>query len=78
MTVSVYPGATASGTPAQVLTAEVQPAGTFSVEGSPALASGTYTAQAEQAGAPGTQAGRSPARTFTVDAQLPPTDARGG
>ncbi len=73
VSVSVYPGATASGNPAQVLTAEVQPAGTFSVEGSPALASGTYTAQAEQAGAPGTQAGRSPARTFTVDAQLPPT-----
>ncbi len=37
VTVNVYPGTEASGTPAQVLTAEVQPAGTFSIEGSPAL-----------------------------------------
>jgi hypothetical protein len=73
VTVNVYPGTEASGTPAQVVTAEVQPAGTFSVVGSPALPSGTYTAQAEQAGAPGTQAGLSPARTFAVDAGLPPT-----
>src|SRR6185503_183201 len=46
VTVRVYEGPAATGTPAQVLTAEVQPAGTFSAAGSQPLASGTYTAQA--------------------------------
>jgi acid phosphatase type 7 len=70
VTVRVYSGTAASGTPAQSLPAAVQTAGTFSVRASP-LASGTYTAVAEQADAAG-NVGRSDPSTFTVNASGDP------
>jgi acid phosphatase type 7 len=72
VTVKVYSGSSASGTPVQTVTAAVQPAGTYSVKASSALPSGTYAAQAEQSGNGGAL-GRSAARTFTVDAGMPTT-----
>lgn len=71
VTVKVYEGATATGTPVRTLTAQVQPAGTFSVKPASPLASGTYTAQVEQTNSAG-GIGRSSARTFTVDASMAP------
>lgn len=71
VSINVYQGTTVSGTPVQSLTTSVRSAGTFSVEGTPALPSGTYTAQAVQSDAAG-NIGRSVAKTFTVDASADP------
>ncbi len=65
VTVRVYGGTSATGTPVQSLPAAVQSAGTFSVVAAP-LVSGTYTAVAEQA------AGRSAPSTFAVSAEGAP------
>jgi acid phosphatase type 7 len=70
VTVKVYSGSTASGTLLQAPTAPVRTAGTFSVSAA-ALASGTYTAVAEQVDSAG-RIGRSPQSTFTVDAEADP------
>ena len=71
-TVRVYAGNSATGTPVQSESAAVQPAGTYSVKAAVPLPSGTYTAQAEQLTSGGVLS-RSAARTFTVDASMPPT-----
>jgi Bacterial Ig-like domain len=65
VTVKVYSGSAASGTPVQTLTATRSDADWW-VEGSQALGDGTYTAQAEQLDSVGNR-GVSGARTFTVD-----------
>lgn len=71
VTVKVYAGTTPSGTPVQTRSTTRNPSsGAWSVSGSPALADGTYTAQAEQSDLAG-NVGRSPARTFDVDTQAP-------
>jgi len=70
VTVRLYSGSSAGGSAIQTLTAAVQPVGTFSVRAS-SLASGTYTAQAEQSNDAG-GIGLSSSRTFTVDASAPP------
>jgi hypothetical protein len=67
VTVRVYAGSSASGSPVQTLTAARQPSGIFSIAAASALASGTYTAQAEQSTGGGL-AGRSAAVTFSVQA----------
>ncbi|MET0685559.1 MAG: Ig-like domain-containing protein, partial [Solirubrobacteraceae bacterium] len=69
VTVKVYAGATATGSPVQTLTA-TRSAATWTVDGSPALAEGTYTAQAAQADDAG-NTGTSAARTFVVDTTAP-------
>jgi large repetitive protein len=73
ISVKVYSGPSASGSPVQTLTAAPTPiAGTWSVAPSPALAEGTYTVQAEQeelAGLGGTLVSNAP--TFTIDEQPP-------
>jgi hypothetical protein len=69
VTVKVYAGSTASGTPLQTLQATAA-AGSWSVAADAALADGAYTAQAEQADDSG-NVGRSSPRTFTVDTAPP-------
>lgn len=69
VTVNVYSGGSASGSPVQTLTA-TRSGDDWSVTGSEGLADGTYTARAEQIdGADNT--GTTPARTFTVDTAGP-------
>lgn len=70
LAVSVYPGASTSGTAVETLSTSVDPSGIFSVRSQDALASGTYTAVARQADSGG-NVGRS-AVTFTVDASSDP------
>jgi hypothetical protein len=67
VTVKIYAGSSASGTPLQTLTTTRFTSGTWSVDASSALALGTYTAQAEQADLSG-NVGKSAASTFTVAA----------
>ena len=69
VTVKVYAGSTASGTPVQALSATAT-SGTWSVTPSIALADGVYTAEAEQADGAG-NSGKSASRTFTVDTAAP-------
>jgi uncharacterized repeat protein (TIGR01451 family) len=71
VTVKIYAGSSATGTPIQTLTTSRQPAGTFSVKAT-AVASGTYTAQAEQTDQTG-NLGKSNSSTFAIDAELDPT-----
>jgi hypothetical protein len=70
VTIRVYGGTAASGTPVQTLSATVQPASTFSVRAQ-SLVSGTYTAVAEQSDSGG-NVGRSDPSTFTVAAGADP------
>ncbi|HYX88851.1 MAG TPA: Ig-like domain-containing protein, partial [Gaiellaceae bacterium] len=65
VTVRVYSGSSATGTPVETLAATVQAGGSYAVNASPGLAGGTYTAQAEQTDAAG-NVGRSAANTFTI------------
>jgi len=67
--VKIYPGIVAQGTPVETLLAQVDFTGAYSVEASPALVDGTYTAQAQQSDAGGT--GFSSANTFSIDATPP-------
>jgi hypothetical protein len=73
LTVRVYAGTAARGTPLESLGATRAPAGAYSIGPSPPLADGVYTAQAEQDdnSAP-PNAGFSAANTFRV-ANAPPT-----
>jgi len=64
VTVKVYAGSSASGTPLQTLTATRDGSGAYSTTGA-ALADGAYTAQAQQADSAG-NTGFSSANTFTV------------
>lgn len=74
VTVNVYPGSSASGTPIETKTAPVS-AGGWSIA-SDALADGIYTAQAQQSDTDG-NVGTSTAHTFTIDTSgadtTPPT-----
>jgi len=63
--VDVYAGASATGTPMQTLTGMAGASGAYSVIVSPALADGTYTAQASQSDQAGL-VGTSAPMTFTV------------
>jgi chitodextrinase len=72
VTVLVYGGAAASGTPVQALPTTRASNGTWSVT-SPVLTDGAYTVQAEQADAAG-NIGSSGPRTFRID-RTPPTAA---
>jgi hypothetical protein len=66
VTVRVYAGSSATGTPLQTLTtSRAADTGAYSVPASSGLTGGTYTAQAEQADAAG-NVGTSSANTFTV------------
>ena len=69
VTVKIYSGGSASGTPARTLTATAS-GGSWSVALGSGLADGTYTAQAEQSDSAG-NTGKSAARTFTVDSIAP-------
>jgi hypothetical protein len=64
ITVKIYAGSTATGSPVQTLTT-TKTGGTWTVDGTTPLAPGTYTAQAEQSDAAG-NTGFSTANTFTV------------
>jgi fibronectin type 3 domain-containing protein len=70
VTVKIYSGSSASGTPVQVVTA-TRAAGSWAVDGSPPLDPGTYTARAEQSDVAG-NVGQSSPRTFTVTSPTPP------
>jgi hypothetical protein len=72
ITVRLYTGSTPTGTPIQALSASRFPTGAWGVSATTALADGTYTAQAEQIDTSG-NVGLSPARTFTVVANPPPS-----
>jgi hypothetical protein len=76
ITVNVYSGSSATGTPVETLTATAS-GGVYSVTANPALADGTYTAQASQSDSAG-DVGTSSTTTFTVDAVvgLTPTQVR--
>ena len=65
VTVKVYGGSAATGTPVQTLAATLQSGGLFSVSPSTNLAAGTYTARAEQSTTAGL-VGQSAPVTFTV------------
>ncbi|MCA1684345.1 MAG: Ig-like domain-containing protein, partial [Actinobacteria bacterium] len=71
VTVKVYAGGSASGTPVQTLTT-TRTGDSWSLEATTALADGTYTAHAEQDDAAG-NVGRSGANTFTLDTEAPDT-----
>jgi peptidoglycan/xylan/chitin deacetylase (PgdA/CDA1 family) len=71
VTVKVYAGSSASGTPVQTLSATRQADSSYAVNASAALAEGTYTAQAEQQDAGG-NSGSSSANTFTISDATPP------
>jgi hypothetical protein len=75
VTVKLYAGSSASGSPMQTLPA-TRSGGSWSIEPS-TLADGTYTAQAEQTDAAG-NTGTSGARSFTVDATAPDTTLDSG
>jgi Concanavalin A-like lectin/glucanases superfamily/Bacterial Ig-like domain len=70
VTVKVYSGPTPTGAPVRTMTATRQPDSTYSVNVSPALPDGTYTAQAEQTDESG-NLGRSSSNTFSVDTVAP-------
>jgi hypothetical protein len=70
VTVKIFTGPTATGTPVQTLTTTRFTSGTWSVDASAPLALGTYTAQAEQADVSG-NVGTSVPSTFTVAASFP-------
>src|SRR4029079_9168563 len=64
VTVKLYAGGTASGTPVQVLSTTAAPSGAWSVDAS-VLAEGLYTAQAEQSDSAG-NVGQSSANAFRI------------
>jgi CSLREA domain-containing protein len=64
ITVNVYPGSTATGSPTQTLTT-TQSGGAWTVDGTTALVPGTYTAKAQQSDSSG-NTGFSSANTFTI------------
>jgi hypothetical protein len=76
VTVKIFAGSTATGTPVQTLTATVQADSSWTVNGA-TLAEGTYTALAQQSDAAG-NTGTSSAHTFTVDITPPQTSISDG
>ena len=73
VTVKIYDGSSATGTPIQTRTTTIFGSGGWSVDASPALALGTYTAQAEQADL-GANVGKSAPATFQVIAPSSTSD----
>lgn len=73
VTVLVYAGASASGSPALTLTGPVGSNGAFAVSAPSPLAAGTYTVVAEQSTQAG-NVGRTPPVTFTVLSLTPGTN----
>jgi large repetitive protein len=73
VTVNVYSGSSASGSPFETVTTTPGPTAAWTVDASPELPDGTYTAQAEQSDGSGT--GMSSPHTFTVDTQAPSSTA---
>jgi hypothetical protein len=71
VTVNVYAGASATGTPVQTRTTTAAANGSFSVPASPSLAPGTYTARAAQTDSGG-NTGLSAPTTFHVVDLTPP------
>ena len=69
MTVNIYAGSAATGSPVQTRIA-TRSGATWTIDGSPALSAGTYTAQATQADAAG-NTGTSAAHTFVIDLTAP-------
>ncbi|MDX6642825.1 MAG: large repetitive protein, partial [Solirubrobacteraceae bacterium] len=69
VTVKVYSGSSATGSPIQTLTT-TQSGGAWSVPASPALAEGTYTARAQQSDSSG-NIGTSASSTFVIDRTAP-------
>jgi hypothetical protein len=74
VSVAIYGGSQATGTPVQTLTAVPDQSGAWSVDATSALASGTYTARATQTDAAG-NTGASSAKTFTISGAPPPPSA---
>ena len=70
VTIDIYSGISAIGTPVQILTTNVDPSGNYSLTAATGLAEGTYTAEASQSDALG-NIGYSTATTFTVDLTAP-------
>jgi hypothetical protein len=70
VTVKIFAGSTATGTPVQTLTTTRFTSGTWSVDASAPLALGTYTVQAQQADVSG-NVGTSAPSTFEVVASFP-------
>jgi hypothetical protein len=74
VTVNVYSGSAAAGSPVETLTTTAS-GGAWSAPASPALSDGTYTAQAQQSDSDG-NVGLSLATTFMVDTTtVPPTSS---
>jgi hypothetical protein len=72
VTVRVYGGSAASGTPVESLIAQAAPDGSYSVQPNPVLGDGQYTAQAEQDdNASPPDRGFSSTTTFTIHNGLP-------
>ena len=69
VTVTVFAGSTPTGTPVESLTATVT-AASWSIDATPALGEGTYTARAEQMDEAGNR-GVSSANTFEIDTTAP-------
>jgi hypothetical protein len=69
VTVKIYAGSTATGSPVQTLSTTHFPSGDWTVDASAALPHGTYTAQAEQSDSAG-NLGKSAPSTFQVVASL--------
>jgi hypothetical protein len=70
--VNVYSGPAATGTPIQAPSATVKSDGSWSVDASPALLDGTYTAEATQLlNGNVTPTKSAPPRTFTIDVTAP-------
>ena len=70
VTVKIYTGGTATGSPVQTLTTTRAGGGAYSAVATSPLADGTYTARSEQADATG-NLGTSSANTFTVSTGAP-------
>jgi hypothetical protein len=73
VTVKIFAGASATGTPVQTLTGPWVTSGAWSLDATAALPLGTYTAQAEQRDVAG-NVGTSDAHTFTIVAPAATTD----
>jgi hypothetical protein len=71
VTVRIYSGGSATGSPVRTATATPGVGGAYAVDSSPPLANGTYTAQAEQSDSHG-NIGTSSAVTFTIAAPTYP------
>jgi acid phosphatase type 7 len=70
VTVKVYAGSSATGTPVRTMTTTRAPVGAWNVSAPTALGAGTYTVQAEQQDTAG-NIGRSSANTFTIGSRPP-------